>query len=50
MAILSSEDKAAFIALATHDKPRSVVSFGETITANDVAQIARDAGKSLIGA
>jgi hypothetical protein len=49
--LLSAEDKAAFVALATHDTPRSVVLFGKLVTANDVARVVRDdLGNSLLGA
>jgi hypothetical protein len=48
--LLSAEDKASFVTLATHDIPRSVSLFGKLITANDVAKVVRDAlGNSLLG-
>lgn len=48
--LLSAQNKAAFIALATHDTPRSIVLFGRLVTANDIARVVRDAsGNSLLG-
>jgi hypothetical protein len=48
--LLSAEDRAAFVALATHDTPRSIVLFGRLVTANDIARVVRDdLGNSLLG-
>lgn len=41
--ILSADNKASFIALATHNIPRSVSQLGRLATANDIARVVRDA-------
>lgn len=47
---LSAEDKASFIAYATHAIPRSIAQLGRLATQNDIAQVVRDAaGNQLIG-
>lgn len=49
--VLSADDKASFIAFATHDVIRSVYLFGNLVSANDVARTVRaDDGTPLIGA
>lgn len=50
LTLLSAQNKASFIALATQTLPRSSALFGRQITANDVAHVVRDdVGTPLIG-